>query len=136
GVSVVRGRGAGGGGGAVPADGGEATVQRLGGGAGPIAQSGSHRWMLFCTAEPDPVEASEDDLRAGLLVHTQGSWVPVPARGRARGKAGWIRPPWVVGWRLPGTRDVLAAARAVARPAGFRVAGFDPTPAGPLEPPQ
>ena len=110
----------------VSADVGAATAHRLSERAGPIAVSGSHRWLLFCAAEDDPVNPTDDDWRAGLLVHTQGSWVPVPADNRMRGRAGWLRPPWLVGWRLPGTREVLAAARAAAA----SLSGGAPVPGG------
>jgi hypothetical protein len=123
----------------VSADVGAATAHRLSERAGPIALSGGHRWLLFCAAEEEPVDPTDDDWRAGLLVHTQGSWVPVPADGRMRGRAGWLRPPWLVGWRLPGTREVLAAARAaVAGLSGGAPAsgGFHLPVAIATEPPQ
>lgn len=93
---------------------GRATAERLGERAGPIAVVADQRWLLLCAPEPDRIGASDEEWRAGLLLHTRGSWVPVPPNGGTRGRAGWFRPPWVVGWRLPGTREVLAAVRAAA----------------------
>ncbi|HSV64633.1 MAG TPA: bifunctional DNA primase/polymerase [Mycobacteriales bacterium] len=98
----------------LPTELGPATASRLGDRAGPIAAAPGHRWLLFCAAEVERVTTSEEEWRSGLLLHSRGSWVPVPSNGGARGRSGWIRPPRIVGWRLPGTGEVLAAARAAA----------------------
>jgi hypothetical protein len=98
----------------MPAEMGLATVERLGEGAGPAAVASAQRWLLFCSAEAGPVSASDDEWRAGVLLHRSGSWVPVPPIAGTRAGLGWFRPPWVVGWHLPPTREVLAAARDAA----------------------
>ncbi len=101
----------------MPAGLGQRTADRLGGAAGPIAVEAGQRWLMFCRPQPDltqtaPVSTSEEESRAGLLLHTSGSWVPVPPIGRTRDRLSWLRPPWTVGWRLPDTADIVTAARS------------------------
>jgi hypothetical protein len=93
---------------------GRATADLLGERAGPIAVLPGHRWLLLCAPDGRTATTSEQESRSGVLLHTQGSWVPVPPNGGMRGRGGWYRPPWVVDWRVPGTTEVLAAARAAA----------------------
>jgi hypothetical protein len=115
----------------VPGPVGRATADLLGERAGPIAVLPGHRWLLLCAADERTVTTSEQESRAGVLLHTQGSWVPVPPNGGMRGRGGWFRPPWVVDWRLPGTTEVLAAARAAATSAADRPGSLLATPAIP-----
>ncbi len=98
----------------MPAELGLATVERLGEGVGPVAVECGQRWMLYCAAETGTISTSDDEWRAGVLLHTTGSWVPVPPIAGTRAGLGWFRAPWVVGWHLPPTREVLAAARDAA----------------------
>ncbi|MEP6696237.1 MAG: bifunctional DNA primase/polymerase [Pseudonocardiales bacterium] len=98
----------------MPAALGQATVERLADGAGPVALGSGQRWLLYCAAEAGTAATSDDQWRAGVLLHTTGSWVPVPPIAGTRAGFGWFRPPWVVGWHLPPTRQVLAAARDAA----------------------
>jgi Bifunctional DNA primase/polymerase, N-terminal len=101
-----------------PAELGRAMVGVLGDRAGPVAVMPGRRWLLFCAARADAevVAATDEEWRAGLLLHTRGSWVPVPPNGGARGRLGWFRPPWIVGWRLPPTQEVLTTARIASVP--------------------
>ncbi len=98
----------------MPAELGQATVERLGDGVGPVAVESGQRWLLYCAAQAGTASTSDDEWRAGVLLHTSGSWVPVPPIAGTRAGLGWFRPPWVVGWHLPSTREVLAAARNAA----------------------
>ncbi len=98
----------------MPAELGAWTVDRLGEAAGPVALQSGQRCLLFCSAEVGSVSTSDDEWRAGVLLHTSGSWVPVPPIAGTRAGLAWSRPPWVVGWQLPPTREVLAAARDAA----------------------
>jgi Bifunctional DNA primase/polymerase, N-terminal len=109
----------------LPGQVGRETADLLGERAGPIAVLPGHRWLLLCVPDGRTVTTSEQESRAGVLLHTQGSWVPVPPNGGMRGRGGWFRPPWVVDWRLPGTTEVLAAARAAATSA---IAPYVPPP--------
>jgi bifunctional DNA primase/polymerase-like protein len=116
----------------VPGPVGRATADLLGERAGPIAVLPGHRWLLLCATGERTVTTSEQESRAGVLLHSQGSWVSVPPNGGMRGRGGWFRPPWVVNWRLPGTTEVLAAARAAATSAAESFA--NPLPAPPAIP--
>lgn len=98
----------------MPAELGAGTVGRLGEAAGPVAVAAGQRWLLFSSAEAGTASTSDDEWRAGVLLHTTGSWVPLPPIAGTSAGMGWSRPPWVVGWALPPTREVLAAARAAA----------------------
>lgn len=115
----------------VPGPVGRATADLLGERAGPIAVLPGHRWLLLCAADGCTVTTSEQESRAGVLLHTQGSWVPVPPNGGMRGRGTWSRPPWVVDWWLPGTTEVLAAARAAATSAAERPGSLVAVPAIP-----
>ncbi len=95
----------------MPGDMGQAAVDRLAEQVGPVAVEAGQRWLLFCAAEPGVVTTSDDEWRAGVLLHSTGSWVPVPPIGRSRDRLSWVRSPWACGWRLPRTSVVLAAAR-------------------------
>lgn len=95
----------------LPAELGQATVDRMRERVVPVAVEAGRRWLLFCAAQPEKVSTSDDEWRAGVLLHSAGSWVPVPPIGRSRDRFNWLLSPWACGWRLPHTRDVLAAAR-------------------------
>lgn len=100
----------------VPATLGRPTIKVLGDRVGPVAVMSDKRWLLFCAADPEvDVVTTDEEWRSRLTFHTSGSWVPVPPSGGAPDQLGWLRPPQLVGWRLPPTQDVLAAARAVPR---------------------
>jgi len=100
----------------MPADLGKVVVDRLQTRVGPIAVEADQRWLVFCSAAPGTVTTSDDEWRAGVLLHSTGSWVPVPSIRRPRNGLSWLRPPWFCEWRLPHTSDVLAAARGEAVP--------------------
>jgi Bifunctional DNA primase/polymerase, N-terminal len=113
---------------------GRSTADLLGDRAGPIVVLPGHRWLLLCAPDGRTVTTSEQESRAGMLLHTRGSWVPVPPNGGMRGRGGWFRPPWVVDWRLPGTTEVLAAARAAATSAPVPVVPPGPVVLSPIRP--
>ncbi|MGB9377369.1 MAG: bifunctional DNA primase/polymerase [Mycobacteriales bacterium] len=95
----------------MPAAIGQATVDLLDEHIGPVAVEAGQRWLVFCSARPGAATTTGDESRAGVLLHTLGSWVPVPPIGRARDRLTWLRSPWACGWRLPDAGSVLAAAR-------------------------
>jgi len=95
----------------MPAHLGQVTVDRLQERVGPVAVEAGQRWLLFCSAQTGTVSTSDDEWRSGVLLHSTGSWVPVPPIGRSRDRLTWLKSPWSCGWRLPDTSDVLTAAR-------------------------
>lgn len=95
----------------MPAHLGQVAVDRLQERVGPVAVEAGQRWLLFCSAQHCNVSTSDDEWRSGVLLHSTGSWVPVPPIGRSRDRLNWLKSPWSCGWRLPKTSDVLAAAR-------------------------
>lgn len=91
---------------------------------GPVAVSGTGRWMLL--VRPGEALRPELDHQTGVLLHQRDSWVPAPPTREIVGRVRWEVPPDEVGWRLPDPNavqrllvDALLAVAPVrpARPA-------------------
>jgi hypothetical protein len=92
----------------------------------PIAATPTGRWLFLVQAgRPLPRELAEHD---DIVLHSAGSWIPLPPTGFEHGIVHWRVRPEVCGWELPtahtvqdamvaavsGSRDLAAAGQFVA----------------------
>lgn len=95
-----------------------AAVLRSTGTPVPIAATPSGRW-LFLT-EPGQRLHSELAANEDVVLHSAGSWIPLPPSAFLAGIVHWRVRPEVCGWDLPGSRIVQdALLRAVPEKVGY-----------------
>jgi hypothetical protein len=78
---------------------------------GPVALWASARPRLLLFASTTGGSTVPDRLPAGLpegaLLHSTGSYVPLPPSRVRTGDVVWMRPPQVLGWKLPELGEVV-----------------------------
>jgi hypothetical protein len=99
---------------------------------GPVALWTSVRPRLLVLASTTGGAAVPDALPAGLpegvLLHSSGSYVPLPPSRVRTGDVVWMRPPQSLDWQLPELGEVVELLTR-------RLLGDAATPAPPVEPP-
>jgi hypothetical protein len=106
---------------------------------GPVALWASVRPRLLVFAATTGGGAVPDHLPEGLpegaLLHSTGSYVPLPPSRVRTGDVVWMRPPQSMDWKLPELRevvDVLARRLATDAADAADAAGTSDAPADPL----
>ncbi len=93
---------------------------------GPVALWASvrPRLLLFATTTAGGADQLPPGLPEGALLHSTGSYVPLPPSRVRTGDVVWMRPPQTLDWQLPQLSEVvdllarrLAGAAAVPEPA-------------------
>src|SRR3954463_3725172 len=110
---------------------------------GPVALWASARPRLLLLASTTGGSAVPDRLPDGLpegaLLHSTGSYVPLPPSRVRTGDVVWMRPPQVLGWKLPELGevvDVLAPRAGTKDTAAPAVSSPEPTDPGPQTAPR
>jgi hypothetical protein len=109
---------------------------------GPVALWASVRPRLLVFAATTGGGAVPDRLPAGLpegaLLHSTGSYVPLPPSRVRTGDVVWMRPPQSLDWKLPELREVVdvLARRVATDAAGTPDAPADPLPSAPQAAPR
>jgi hypothetical protein len=86
---------------------------RLQGYFSPLAAAVTGSLQLFCAALDADLELWLAAAGAGVLIHTDDSWVPLPPSTIRTGMIRWVRAPQAIGWRLAPAPVVSAALRSV-----------------------
>jgi|1185.fasta_scaffold67242_2 hypothetical protein len=113
---------------------------------GPVALWASARPRLLLLASTTGGSTVPDRLPEGLpegaLLHSTGSYVPLPPSRVRTGDVVWMRPPQVLGWKLPELGEVVdvlaprAGTKDTADTAATAVSSPEPTDPGPQTAPR
>lgn len=104
-----------------------AAVLRLDGLPAPIAATPHGRWLFLTTAGGCLASAlaEHDD----VILHGEGSWIPLPPTGFPHGIVHWRVAPEVSGWNLPNAQTIqnamVRALEGSVRAVGQELVGAD-----------